>query len=45
MDEPDYERALTCAMRLLAMIDADPGTPKHVLLSRLVFEILAMSRS
>jgi hypothetical protein len=44
MEEPDYELALACARKLIGMIDADPGMPKHVLLSHFVFAILVTMR-
>lgn len=40
MEEQAYESALACALRLINWMDAEPGLPKHLLLSRLVFAIL-----
>jgi hypothetical protein len=44
MEEPKYEIALSCALKLIGLIDADPGIPKHVLLGRFVFAFLATMR-
>ncbi len=42
MAEERYEIALGCALKLMGMIDADPGMPQHVILSRFVYAILAV---
>jgi hypothetical protein len=44
MDEPAYELALKCALRLVFMIDVGPEIPPHVLLSKIIFEILEVLR-
>jgi hypothetical protein len=41
MEEETYAIALACAVKLLGVIDANPGMPKHALLSHFVYAILA----